>query len=308
VAGENHGDHQASSVIATEAFDLAGDPAAFPEQVAAPVEQFESMFEGLRPWQPKKLYFMSDAMDTTFMSGHGPAYPVTAVSPSKGRKYWEFAYDQLKAHVTQYRTVLEQLATVDAGTRERMLINAPPGDALIDPFRLILGKTLVGGPRDADVFAGLEPRGGGYGQGGRADGRDGEPSLQLGGPWRFYHQFWTSHGLSSLAAIDLHEIGPVSGEATVRVPLVAVNPTSHDIRVTVTATAPAGWRVDPSSAVFVVPANDEVAFGSGVTGRRVPESGKVDVSYALGSGAAGSASPLAVTIVVTPSGNPLPRP
>ena len=32
--GENHGDHQASGVMATEAFDLAGDPVAFPAQVA----------------------------------------------------------------------------------------------------------------------------------------------------------------------------------------------------------------------------------------------------------------------------------
>src|SRR5229473_4252231 len=32
--GEDHGDHQASGVLASEAFDLAGDPAAFPEQVA----------------------------------------------------------------------------------------------------------------------------------------------------------------------------------------------------------------------------------------------------------------------------------
>src|ERR1700704_4888034 len=31
--GEDHGDHQASGVLATEAFDLAGDPALFPEQV-----------------------------------------------------------------------------------------------------------------------------------------------------------------------------------------------------------------------------------------------------------------------------------
>ena len=36
VAGENHGDHQASSIVATEAFDMAGDPTAFAEQVSAP--------------------------------------------------------------------------------------------------------------------------------------------------------------------------------------------------------------------------------------------------------------------------------
>ncbi len=305
VAGENHGDHQAASVIATEAFDLAADPAAFPEQVAAPAQTFEPLLEGLQPWQPKKLYFMSDAMDTRFMSGHGPAYPVTAVSPSKGRKYWEFAYDQLKAHVTQYRETLAQLAAADPATRERMVINAPPGDALIDPLRLILGKSRVGGPADADVFAGLAPGGPtalGSGEGGGTG--DGSSSLRLGGPWRFYRDFWQAHRLTVLSSIDLHQVGPVSGEAPVRIPLMVSNPTGREQRLTVTATAQAGWHVEPSPAIVVVPANGHVEFGSSVTGTRLPEGGRVTVTYTLGNGA----PPLSVEIVVTPSGNPLPRP
>jgi LmbE family N-acetylglucosaminyl deacetylase len=36
VVGENHDDHQASSVLAVEAFDAAGDPTIFPEQVSPP--------------------------------------------------------------------------------------------------------------------------------------------------------------------------------------------------------------------------------------------------------------------------------
>src|SRR5205823_1033024 len=47
VAGENHGDHQASGVIATQAFDMSGDPSAFPWQVAVPIRQFENALEGL---------------------------------------------------------------------------------------------------------------------------------------------------------------------------------------------------------------------------------------------------------------------
>jgi LmbE family N-acetylglucosaminyl deacetylase len=38
--------HQASARIATEAFRLAGDPTKYPEQIR----------EGLRPWQPRKIY------------------------------------------------------------------------------------------------------------------------------------------------------------------------------------------------------------------------------------------------------------
>ncbi len=45
--GPTHGHHTASAILAHEAFDLAGDPKAFPEQIA----------EGLQPWQPRRLYF-----------------------------------------------------------------------------------------------------------------------------------------------------------------------------------------------------------------------------------------------------------
>jgi len=43
---DGHGHHQASSLLAREAFRAAADPTRFPEQIA----------EGLAPWQAKKLY------------------------------------------------------------------------------------------------------------------------------------------------------------------------------------------------------------------------------------------------------------
>src|SRR6478609_4821701 len=45
--GENHGDHQAAGVLATEAFDSAGDPAVFPAQLAIPRHVNETILEGL---------------------------------------------------------------------------------------------------------------------------------------------------------------------------------------------------------------------------------------------------------------------
>ncbi len=59
--GEDHGDHQASGVLATEAFDLAGNPAVFPEQIAGPMKRLEPLLENLRPWQVKKIYYFADA-------------------------------------------------------------------------------------------------------------------------------------------------------------------------------------------------------------------------------------------------------
>ncbi len=43
---DGHGHHQASSILAKEAFRAAADPKRFPEQIA----------EGLQPWQAKKFY------------------------------------------------------------------------------------------------------------------------------------------------------------------------------------------------------------------------------------------------------------
>jgi LmbE family N-acetylglucosaminyl deacetylase len=45
-ARDGHGHHQAVGLLSREAFDMAGDPRSFPEQIA----------EGLRPWTPLKLY------------------------------------------------------------------------------------------------------------------------------------------------------------------------------------------------------------------------------------------------------------
>src|SRR2546425_6824169 len=43
---DGHGHHQASAILAKEAFRAAADPNRFPDQIK----------EGLQPWQPKKLY------------------------------------------------------------------------------------------------------------------------------------------------------------------------------------------------------------------------------------------------------------
>ena len=45
-ARDGHGQHQAAGLLTRQAFEVAGDPAKYPEQIAG----------GLRPWQPLKLY------------------------------------------------------------------------------------------------------------------------------------------------------------------------------------------------------------------------------------------------------------
>ena len=74
VGGGQH--HQASARIAREAFRLAGDATKYPEQLR----------DGLRPWQPRKIYFM-----TNF---GGPADP-NAERPARTLSVDLSGYDEL---------------------------------------------------------------------------------------------------------------------------------------------------------------------------------------------------------------------
>ena len=65
---DGHGNHQTAGLITQEAYKVAGDPAVFPEQ----------MREGLRPWQPLKLYMggVRETEDWTLRVDPGGLQPV----------------------------------------------------------------------------------------------------------------------------------------------------------------------------------------------------------------------------------------
>src|ERR1700687_2456394 len=91
--GEDHGDHQASGVLATEALDLAGVPVAFAEQLGSPMRRLEPFLENLRPWQPKKIYYFPDADREDIFRGKGPDYSVKEISKSSKQPYWRDGLD-----------------------------------------------------------------------------------------------------------------------------------------------------------------------------------------------------------------------
>jgi LmbE family N-acetylglucosaminyl deacetylase len=148
-AGENHGDHQASGVLATEAFDIAGDPTQFPEQIAPPrfPTGISNMTEGLLPWQPQKLYYFSDAANTDFMNGQGPSYNAGDISPSKKESYARLAAEEVSFHLTQS----------DSGAAARRALDRDQVEKtyLAQPARMILGKSHVPCSRTGDVFEGV---------------------------------------------------------------------------------------------------------------------------------------------------------
>ena len=77
---DGHGNHQAAGLLAAEVFKAAADPNAFPEQLK----------EGLRVWQPKKLYrSVRENEPSTLKVDVGTYDPLT------GKSYREIARDGL---------------------------------------------------------------------------------------------------------------------------------------------------------------------------------------------------------------------
>lgn len=263
VDGENHGDHQASAVIATEAFDLAANPTVFPEQVAAPrnYEGDSNLTEGLRPWQAEKLYYFSNLSNPEFKRGQGHVYSTTDVSSSRHLPYYEMAARSASYHLTQLPTGPEGYGV----TYKAAL------DHFKRPVQLILGKSLVEAPRTGDVFEGVVPGPIAFHPvtGYRPRVHQGL-SIELGGPWEFYRRFWRARDIEHMAALVSPEAGVGSG-GTLNLPVIIRNDTSAPAKVVLTAEVPAGWTVTSGEAVYPVNAHGlyptRVAFTAPVGSR-----------------------------------------
>jgi LmbE family N-acetylglucosaminyl deacetylase len=235
-AGENHGDHQAAGAIATEAFDIAGDPTQFAEQVAAPRDRgnISNLTEGLQPWQAKKLYFFSDSSHTDFLEGKGPIYSTLDESPARRQPYYRIAAEEMRYHLTQS----------DTGQMAARAIEKGDFHYFQQPVRLIFGKSVVGGAATADLFAGLTsapapfaphpPYSAAAFRGTR---------IRLGGPWAFYRDFQPVHGLSALARLLPEAEVAVDAGSRLQIPVLLENGAAAPVEVVVTAAGPARWKV-----------------------------------------------------------------
>jgi LmbE family N-acetylglucosaminyl deacetylase len=85
VPGGTHGHHTASAVLALEAFKLAGDPKAFPEQLGE-----------LTPWQPKRILWNSRGNGTNIIQ-----MDVSGNDPMTGGSFAEVAARSRAMHKTQ---------------------------------------------------------------------------------------------------------------------------------------------------------------------------------------------------------------
>jgi LmbE family N-acetylglucosaminyl deacetylase len=257
-AGENHGDHQATGTVATEAFDLAGDPTAFPEQVAHPRDHttFGNLTEGLQPWQPKKLYYFSDASHTEFMEGQGPKYSATEVSPSRRVPYCQFMAEQLSFYRTQFPGYHPRSRDYQALARGDFQ-SLPEFDRtwLLPWTYFIVGKSLVKANVTGDIFEGITPGPVPFApvRGYRPPARQGI-SLELGGPFAFYRDFWPAHNLEHLADLLAPEV-ELPGD-TLHIPLLIHNDSGEAAEVMLYVKLPPGWTERTGTARYPVAAHD----------------------------------------------------
>ncbi len=253
--GENHGDHQAAGVLATEAFDLSNDPTAFPSQIAGATKRLEIYLENLTPWQAKKIYYFSDARDDKQFAGKGPSYSIKEISPSQKKPYWRLALDAATPHLTQFPQEIEQISKLNDEQIEKMM-GDPNTGWWTDPETLIFGKSLEEGKPTDDVFRGIKP--GPFSSETHALKQEdyfllGGTKLMLAGPWRYYISFRIKHQLPALPTAPVAEIAVRAG-TTVEVPLVI----QHDdplvpLKVVLKVDAPAGWKVTTGQGELELP-------------------------------------------------------
>ena len=252
--GEDHGDHQACGVLATEAFDLAGDPAVFPEQVAAPIKR--SPLENLRPWQVKKIYYFPDAEREDIFRGKGPSYSVKEISKLSNKPYWRMALDAFRAHQTQAKSYLDRIAQMDEAQIEKM---ATSKDGWGEDQRYVLGKSVVGGGVTGDIFEGITPGAISFVRP-EITPEPARPdlSVELGGPWSFYAEFRRAHGLANLPHPEPPEIA-LQGPGALVIPLWIRNRTAKSQEITISVTLPAGWTTENGTGKFIVAAKQTAA-------------------------------------------------
>jgi LmbE family N-acetylglucosaminyl deacetylase len=261
--GENHGDHQAAGVLATEAFDLANDSVAFPAQLAGASKRLEPYLENLTPWQPKKIYYFSDANDQKQFVGKGFAYSVREISPSQKKPYWLLAMRSAQSHLTQFPDEINRWASLNDEEIQKAMTD-PSKLWWSEPETLIYGKGILPFEPTSGMFDCLPPQPCAF----RATARGGidnlltpsaaPVSVSIGGPWEFYDNFRLKHGLRQLPVASGPEIAVKSG-SVVTIPVHVLRPLLKAV-FTLTADLPGGWKAIGGTGKFSVAEGTDAQF------------------------------------------------
>src|SRR5262245_23070660 len=132
---DGHGNHQTAGLITVDAFRAAGDPKQFPEQVA----------EGLRPWQPRKVYIGGIRDDESWNVRVDPGQ----YSPWLGMSYADFARLGLSFQRSQNGGRLTLTPGAQYGYYKH--VDAPVGDQIGNE----IGPSALFGARENGFFDGI---------------------------------------------------------------------------------------------------------------------------------------------------------
>ena len=146
-----HGHHTASAILAVEAFKLAGDPTAYPEQLK----------EGLTPWQPKRVLW------NAWQGRGGPLnfatfeQDIAGNDPVTGEAFGKIAALSRSQHQTQGLASAANRARTGANAQTFMLLAGEPATTdLLDgvdatwariPDGAAIGQTI------AEIIAAFQP-------------------------------------------------------------------------------------------------------------------------------------------------------
>lgn len=157
---DGHGHHQASSILAEEAFHAAADPKRFPEQIA----------EGLKPWQARKFY-VGNVCDWGVKTCDDAKWTVKfntgERSQALGMSYVQFAMEGLRHQMSQgaanwtvedgdrfsfYKLVDSVIpSTLDKNGHEKSFL-----DGIDTSLAGLNGRLVVGGVQDPRWASGLK--------------------------------------------------------------------------------------------------------------------------------------------------------
>ncbi len=229
--GGQHGHHQAAGRLATEAFEVAANPRAFPEL------QHD---EGLAPWRVRKLYWVAFGGRGTVSLATDTAATGGLAATSPGKTYAEIAMDAERNHRSQgFDRFMEMAAR--SGQR-------PP--ARPEGFLLVKSRVATNPTTEKDLFDGIT---GANGTSAASDVRvemapspptaSLEVALQPEQPVRNYRAWLEANGISRLMTRLPAHI-PVTIGAASPVVVEVRNRGVATRRGVVRLELPAGWKVD----------------------------------------------------------------
>lgn len=254
-----HGHHEASALLAAEAFDLAGDPSAFPEQLQ----------QGLQPWQPKRLFFNGSTWwnkDLPKLAANDPEWysvDVGGYDPLLGLSYTELAGKSRSMHKSQGfgapETRGEQLEYLRFVKGER-----PTGKDFLSGLDLTWGR-MPGGQSVAKSVESLVKS-----YDARQPWKSTAPLEQLATKLHALpNSTWKNHALDIVQRLLLDVSGTVV-EALAPVPQV-VTGDSLRVSLSVLCRSEVAVQLKQGSRLTVLPRNKEVKTAVGLRAPLVPD-------------------------------------